>query len=53
MLKKDDSFKTRYKHWKRWRIMNTNSVIYQVAVLFKIVNSPSFDGMFLPTYKRS
>lgn len=52
MLKRDESFKTRYKHWKRWRTMNRNNPIYQVAVLFGILNSPSFDGMFLPTYSR-
>ena len=51
MLKKDISFKTRYRHWKSWCVTNRGSKPYKIAVLFGLIHS-SFDSTFLPTYTR-
>lgn len=52
MFFRDESFKTRYNHWKRWRATNTNSIFYQLAVLLGILRSPTFETMFVRVYFR-
>lgn len=50
MLRKNTSFKRRYKQWKRWARTNTNGKLYQIAVLFGVLNSPTFETMYLRIY---
>jgi hypothetical protein len=34
-----------FKKWNKWRKLNTNSNIHKLLVLFKLVNSPTFNCM--------